>query len=234
MDAGHPSPSLSPGPADRALTVLLDHHAEPDRIVAKLADVTPGTVQRVRASLQAAGHIPARDPELSPDAYRPATASQRAEAELLADPARSNLIISDLASVHVTTVLKARRALEAAGAIPVLDRWERRRRPGSGKGGQYMPQTGADDGDLDRYTELPPQPASLARGLCATGVYPADWWHPGRGGSDRGQRAIAICRRCPALDDCASWALSLPRGTDYAVYGAMTAAERHKRQRAAL
>lgn len=228
----HPSPPLSAGPADRARIALLDHHAEPDRIVAKLADASPAIVQRARAELQAAGHIPARDPELSPDAYSagPLSASQRAGAELLADPARSNLIISDLASCHVTTVLKVRRQLEASGAIPAVDRWERRRRPGSGKGSQRQQRTGPAESDLDRHITLtPPQPPSMRSGLCVTGGHPPDLWHPGRGGGDRGQQAIAICRRCPALDDCAAWSLNLT-SKDRAIYGGMTASERHRKR----
>lgn len=124
-----PSPPRSPGPADRARIALLDHHGEPDWIVAKLADATPAIVQRARQELQAAGHIPAQDPGLSPDAYssRP-PAGQRAERELMRDPARSNLILADMADCHVTTILKVRRQLEALGAIPVLGAWDRRRR----------------------------------------------------------------------------------------------------------
>jgi hypothetical protein len=73
----------------------------------------------------------------------------------------------------------------------------------------------------------------MARGLCVTGGHDPDLWHPGRGGDDHGGQAILICKRCPALADCASWSLHLPSTERYAIYGGMTAAERSRRRKAA-
>ena len=128
-------------------------------------------------------------------------------------------------------VRDARRELERLGVIPVVGGWERDRRPGSGRGEQRQ-QRGHADSDLARHITLtPPQPASLSRGLCVTGGHDPDLWHAGRYDHDQRQQAIAICRRCPALADCAAWSLSLP-ATDRAIYGAMTYNERLRRRAA--
>lgn len=231
VPGGHPSPPLSDGPAGRARLALLDHWDEPDAFLVKRALSTLGIVQRARAELEDLGAIPVRDPGLSDDAYT-AGPGQRAEAELLADPARSNPIVADAARVHLHTVARVRARLESLGEIPVVTRHERRRRPGSGAGDQREPR-GVADSDLTRYPELPPQPPSMALGLCVTGHHDPDLWHPQRGGDDRGQQAIALCLQCPALADCAAWSLSLT-SKDRAIYGAMTATERHARKMARL
>jgi len=231
MQGGHPSPPLSPGPAERALACLLDQPDEPDWIIAKLAGCRPSTVRRARAQLEALGHIPAREPELSEDAYRPPSPSRRAEAELMADPARSNFMIAGLAGCHRDTVIKMRRQLEARGEIPAIGAWDRKREPGSGRTGLRVKRTGATGAGPARAPELPPMPAELSQGLCATGRYDPALWHPRRGG-DHGGQAIAICRRCPALAGCREWSLQLPPG-DWAIYGAMTASERYRLRRAA-
>ena len=225
--AGHPSPSLAPGPADRARWFLIDQWELPDSALVKLADATPAIVRAVRRELEAAGAIPARDPGLSDDAWtpRPPAAGERAQAELLADPARSNLIIADLADCHAETVIKARRELERLGAIPVVGRWQRRRRPGSGRGDQYAARTGRTDGGLERFTELPPQPASMAQGLCVSHADP-DLWNSGLIPARRKQ-AIAICLTpCPALADCREWSLCLPTTEKFAVYGGLSSVAR--------
>jgi WhiB family redox-sensing transcriptional regulator len=87
-----------------------------------------------------------------------------------------------------------------------------------------------------RYrTELPPD--SLAEGICRQ-VDP-DLFFPignqaGRPSAEqqlRWAQAKAICRRCPVVDDCLTWALDT--GDDVAVLGATTPAERRAMRRKA-
>ena len=76
--------------------------------------------------------------------------------------------------------------------------------------------------------QLPPMPASLAEGLCASGRYSRDLWssHSAR---DR-QLAIRICERCPVQRACAGWSLALP-DTDRSVWGGLTVAARVRLRR---
>lgn len=170
--------------------------------------------------MQPGGHP---SPALSP------SPADRARFELLADPWRSNMIIADCAACHVDTVHRARRELEAAGAIDTVGAWDRKRRPGSGRGDQYRP-AGHQDHDAQRI-ELPRQPASMAADLCVTGGHDPELWHPGRYDNATRTRALAICGRCPALADCRAWALALPASDKYAIYGGMTANQRAQAQR---
>ena len=51
----------------------------------------------------------------------------------------------------------------------------------------------------------------MTRALCAIrvqqGVAEHEWWHPDYGEGRPGQRqAIAVCRACPGIVECATWA----------------------------
>jgi len=130
--------------------------------------------------------------------------SQRARAELLAGPERTDAEIAALAGLSPSQVANARSRLVLAGLI------QRKR--------QVVPRPPC-------LPRLPPMPAQLARGQCARPGANPDLW-TSQSPADR-EVAIAICRRCPVREPCASWALTLPLA-DSAVYGAMTASERRR------
>jgi hypothetical protein len=197
--AGHPSPSLSPGPADRARYFLIDHWPEPDAYVAKLADCGTTTARRARLELESLGAIPHREPDLSEDAWRPGrtwhdaagkreglSPHQRACLELEADPHASDQRLSDRASCSHTVVRDARRELEAAGVIDVIPASERERRT---LDGQRL--------DTWHATELPPMPPELRQGLCLASPDP-DLWLASTDPARRAE-AISTCHACPAL-----------------------------------
>jgi DNA-binding Lrp family transcriptional regulator len=216
---------IADGPGARARAELCSDPDRLDLVVAKAADCSRTTVLRARCQLEELGVIPERDPGLSDDAWRPRgedglTPAQRALLEVEADPQASNQRLAERARCSRWVVRQARHALERAGTIPVVTAAERERR---GK-------LEADE-PLDRWTTLPPQPASMARGLCVVGGHDPDLWH--RPSWDHAGRteAISVCRRCPALADCASWSLSLPASEKYAIYGGMSAIERARKRR---
>jgi hypothetical protein len=227
------SPPLSPSPGDRARYWLAQEWDQPDMVVAKLADVSKTTVLRARKQLEARGEIPVRDPGLSDDAadwsrepprevshaasQHALSPAQRARWELELDPRASNSRIAERARCGRTTVLEARRYLEDTGLIIMFRAADRERR-----------------GRLDRpdwWGTLTPQPASMASGLCVVAGHDPDLWHPGRGGDDRGGRAIAICQGCPALADCREWSLQLPTTEKHAIYGGLTSTQRVRLRR---
>ncbi len=147
--------------------------------------------------------------------------ADRARFELLTDPWRSNRIIAGLAGCHVDTVHRARRELEERGVIDQVGAWERRRR---------TDPHAHQDHDAQRI-ELPPMPASMQTGLCASGKYDPDTWHPGRYDHATRQQALALCRQCPALCSCREWSMQLATSDKYAIYGGMTANQRARAQR---
>jgi hypothetical protein len=235
----HPSPPLGPSPGDRARIALLlsdDAYDQPDWVLAKHAECSTTTVRRARLELERLGVIGHREPDLSEDAWRPGrtwhdgagrtpqlTPHQRACLKLEADPRASDQRLAERAACARTVVREARRELEALGAIPAV---------GSGERDRRTDPHAHQDHDASRKP-LPPQPASMARGLCASGSYdPPNWWHPGRYDHATRQRALSICHQCPALADCRAWSLQLPASDKYAIYGGMTANQRARIQRA--
>lgn len=73
---------------------------------------------------------------------------------------------------------------------------------------------------------VPPLPDGLRNGLRVTGSYSPDLWvsdHP-----RDCEQAVAICRRCPVLAQCRSWATSMRPADDLlGIFGAMTVGERN-------
>jgi hypothetical protein len=227
------SPSLSPGPGDRARYWLRCEHDQPDAVIAKMANASKTTVLRARKQLEAQGTIPVRDPGLSDDAAawsrqpprevshagsgRGLTPAQRAQLELEADPRASNSRIAERARCGRTTVLEARRYLEDSGLIIMFLAADRERR-----GRLQSP---------DWWGELTPQPASLVSGLCASHPDP-DLWHPGKHNPARQQQAIRICLTpCPVLADCRAWSLQLPTTDKGSIYGGLSSNQRVKLRR---
>jgi hypothetical protein len=135
--------------------------------------------------------------------------ADRARYGLLDDPARSDREIALAVRCRPSTVANVRHRLEALGAITV----------------RTMPVARPPRGPM-----LPPMPAVLAMGLCATGGYDPDLWTSARR-SER-ELAVAICRAGAVRPVCCQWSLNLPPG-DMAVYGGQTAtwraAERRRR-----
>jgi hypothetical protein len=130
----------------------------------------------------------------------PLTRGERARAELLRDPARTNQAIAELVGASRGTVARARQQLASAGLI-------------LGRTGHRVP--------TPAIPQLPSRPA-LDGALCATAPDPSLWASSHH--ADR-QAAIAVCLACPVRAECASWSLSLPRA-DTAIYGGMTTTER--------
>lgn len=52
----------------------------------------------------------------------------------------------------------------------------------------------------------PPRP----RARCAEPDVNPDWWHPGPGEGPLAEQAAALCRRCPLVAACGSYALARP------------------------
>lgn len=52
-----------------------------------------------------------------------------------------------------------------------------------------------------------------------------DWWHATEG--PRAAHAKTLCRRCPRLDDCATWATETQQL--HGIWGATTPADRQRR-----
>src|SRR5262245_9339578 len=225
------SAALSDGPAGRARYWLMDYWDETDPYVAKLADCSKTTVLRARRELEHLGVIPVREPGLSEDSWHSSpthhsrtldeglTPRQRALIEVEADPGASNQRLSERAGCSRTTVYEGRLYLERAGEIPVGSAIEREKRSQLGEAQQDH-----------KWLELPPRPASMARGLCVTHPDPDLWHRPPWDHAGRA-KAISVCQRCPALADCAEWSLYLPSSERYAIYGGMTALERARRRR---
>jgi DNA-binding Lrp family transcriptional regulator len=219
------SAPVSDGPGGRARWWLCEDPALADAVIAKQADCSKTTVLRCRRELADLGIIPVRNPGLSADAWTPLEGHElvprmRALIEVEADPQASDQRLAERARCGRTTVRKARRYLERAGVIEVIPAEMRERRP----------KAEADE-PLDRWAGLPSQPASMRKGLCVVGGYDPDLWH--RPSWDHAGRAeaISVCHQCPALQDCATWSLSLPATEKYAIYGGMTALERSRRRR---
>jgi DNA-binding transcriptional MocR family regulator len=128
-----------------------------------------------------------------------ASLAERARAELLADSTRPDAEIASLIGGSRGTVARARQLLAAAGLI-------------SGRAGRTpVPAT----------PQLPARP-ELDGALCATVADPGLWTSPRQ--ADRAA-AIRVCERCPVLDACRAWSMSLPT-TDSAIYAGMNASER--------
>jgi Transcription factor WhiB len=136
-----------------------------------------------------------------------------------ASPQASNQRLAERARCGRTTIREARRELEWAGQIEVIPPSERERRDR------------LEDVPQEWWNQLPPQPASMARGLCTTGEHDPDLWSSTNLLPARRAEAISICRRCSALADCAEWSLSLPATEKYAIYGGMSAIERARKRR---
>jgi Transcription factor WhiB len=102
----------------------------------------------------------------------------------------------------------------------VIGRWERERRS---QRGEYQ--------EHHDWAELPPMPASMRQGLCVTGGYDPELWHPGHYDNATRAEALSICQRCPALTECREWSLQLLATSKYAIYGGMTANQRTRAQR---
>jgi Transcription factor WhiB len=79
---------------------------------------------------------------------------------------------------------------------------------------------------------VPRQPSALARGLCASGRYPPDWWCSDTGTAREQRDAIALCGSCPVVAECREWGLSLPSYSNTVILGGMTPAGRHREKRA--
>jgi hypothetical protein len=137
-------------------------------------------------------------------------AGELARVELLRDPRRSNGLISDAAGCSPGIVATARRDLQAAGLVPVIDTRDAKvpKRP-------KEPATAA----------LPRMP-DFSAGRCFFHPH-SDWWTS----DDRNERDLArrACLSCPLLAQCAEWSLSLPN-SDAAIYGGMTSSERRVRK----
>lgn len=77
--------------------------------------------------------------------------------------------------------------------------------------------------DLDRMTGAQ-RPFGLADAVCAR-VDPALWF-PEPGEWTRAREAKRLCRTCPLMTACRSWALAHPAETEYGIWGGLTALER--------
>lgn len=155
----------------------------------------------------------------------PGPADRAAEA-LLATPERSDDWIAEQICAYKRTVAKVRRQLEAEGQIPVYrdhdpDPAKRRERQ------PYRPPLEL----LNPVPELSEMPAIMAEGLCVGHPDP-DLWQSGKGQPARRAQAIAICKACPALEDCREWSLQLPVREQTAIYGALSAHQRIKLKKA--
>ncbi|MGK7221527.1 WhiB family transcriptional regulator [Kocuria flava] len=64
---------------------------------------------------------------------------------------------------------------------------------------------------------------------CLDSPHAADWIADGRDAQDAHDRAVAGCRPCPALTDCALYALAYPEPAG--VWGAMTPTDRQTAHR---
>lgn len=98
----------------RARAALLRNPERGNREIARLTMSSHFTVGAERRKLEAAGLI---EPWRNPRA--PGSGRDRATAELLADPERSNAVIARAAGTEVHTVQYRRYELEASGRIPV-------------------------------------------------------------------------------------------------------------------
>lgn len=68
--------------------------------------------------------------------------------------------------------------------------------------------------------------AVIASGLCVG--EPTEWWqsHPN---SQRAREAVAICRKCPVIDECRTWIMSVEDpARPYGIAGGLNAAERRR------
>jgi Transcription factor WhiB len=141
---------------------------------------------------------------------------ERARAELLADPVRTDAQIAEAARVSISTAHRIRRLLEHAGMIAA--------RP-EPRPPVPFPVTIPPIAGMPRMPEL-------EDGLCTRHPDPDLWcsdiW------ADR-ERAVSVCLRCPVQLACLQWALSLPPGAIGAVYGGLRPAQlarlRRDRQR---
>lgn len=83
---------------------------------------------------------------------------------------------------------------------------------------------------LAELAALPALAAPALPGAACRDVDP-DLHHPDGAESSPGYRrqakdARAVCRRCPVLTECLTWALAHPQQTEHGVWGATTPAER--------
>jgi WhiB family redox-sensing transcriptional regulator len=97
-------------------------------------------------------------------------------------------------------------------------------------GAVFMSPVRSSDLDEDGFGFAPPPPLEVvARGACRD--YPTKMFFP-IGGSDSGNRAIAVCQRCPVMAQCREYAV--PQPMVLGIWGGLTANDRKRlRQHAA-
>jgi hypothetical protein len=175
-------------------------------------------------------------------------AAGRARYELIRDPARSNRIIAAAARCDATTVQRARRQLQDAGAIPATPHRVTRpagRRPPLARnaiavlGPDATARQVADCAHISvqaawkalrdvraapRAARLPPH---LARGRCAvTGPL-----HDSADPADRELAALVCTAECRLLGDCVVWSVLNEPGPG--IWAGFTAEQRQRIARAA-
>ena len=118
-------PGPNPGAADRAAHELTADPARSDELIAQTARCSSSTVSRIRAELAASELIPAVPYARRASFGRNPGAYDRASAELVTNPYRSNGLIAQLADCTPTTAGQARYDLERTGLIhhvPAIER----------------------------------------------------------------------------------------------------------------
>ena len=87
---------------------------------------------------------------------------------------------------------------------------------------------------LDIFDDLTPQPW-MKEGVCRDYESPDDWYGSGRheprphGFPASARRAVAICKTCPVMAECAEYAIE--RREVYGIYGGLTPFERREMRR---
>lgn len=204
---------------ERARLALAAHPERGNAELASLARCAPQTVYAARRQLEREGAIPPHacgDPR-PPRGPKPSR-TRAAIAQLGTDATPRQ--VADLAEVSTQAAWKMLRDVRAAEEAEQARKRAERTRPAR--------RLGAVPVILD----LPQQPASLTRGLCATAPPGRRAWWTSEDPAER-KAARRFCLACPALAECRAWALGLPvADADVAVYGGMLAEERRRLKRA--